>query len=354
MTQVRVLVAEDSLTVRRHLCGIVSADPGLTLVGEAENGKRAVELCQRFRPDVISMDLLMPVMSGFLATEYIMAHCPTPILVVSSSQKRDEVFRTFDALAAGAVDVLDKPEGGELPGGWEQKYAAALKLVSRIRVVTRAVRARRGLVGSPVPEAVPRPPARRAELVAIGASTGGPAAILEILCALPAHFRLPVLVVLHIDAPFAASFADWLDRQTGRRAACAEGGESLESLAGRIALAPPDRHMVLRDGRLALTRDPARHSCRPSVDALFESIARSCGANSVACLLTGMGSDGAAGLLEIRAAGGLTIAQDAGTSVIYGMPRAAAMIGAAERELPLSQIGPALAGLAEKDPEAPA
>jgi len=357
VNRIRVLVAEDSLTVRRHFCEIVSADPELMLVGEAENGKRAIELCDRLRPDVVSMDMMMPVMSGFSATEYIMAHCPTPILVVSSSLNRGDVFKTYDALAAGAVDVLEKPADDELRGCWEKKYGAALKLVSRIRVITRpratlerlghAQIAARNLKG------VSPPAPRRAELVAVGASTGGPAAIVEILRALPERFRLPILVVLHINAPFAASFADWLDGQTSRRVSCALGGESLESLAGRVVLAPPDRHMIVRDGRLASTRDAPRHSCRPSVDTLFESIARSCGPGAVACQLTGMGSDGAAGLLQIREAGGLTIAQDEATSVIYGMPRAAVMLGAAERELPLDQIGPALAALAEKEAETP-
>jgi two-component system chemotaxis response regulator CheB len=133
--------------------------------------------------------------------------------------------------------------------------------------------------------------------------------------------------------------------QTEHRVACARHGEPVSAAAGRVIMAPPDRHLVIRDGRMQLTLEPERHFCRPSVDVLFESIARDCGATTTACLLTGMGRDGAAGLLEIRKAGGLTIAQDEATSVVYGMPREAVLLGAAARVLPLGEIGPALAAL---------
>jgi two-component system chemotaxis response regulator CheB len=154
---------------------------------------------------------------------------------------------------------------------------------------------------------------------------------------------LPILVVLHISEPFGASFADWLDGQTERRASYAQDGELIAAAAGRIVMAPPQRHLLVRAGRLYLTADPERHSCRPSVDVLFESLAREYGAAAVACLLTGMGRDGATGLLQIRHAGGLTIAQDEASCVVYGMPREAAELGAATHVLPLADIAPALA-----------
>jgi two-component system chemotaxis response regulator CheB len=180
-------------------------------------------------------------------------------------------------------------------------------------------------------------------VVVVGASTGGPGAIVEVLRAFPASHVTPILVVLHIGEPFAVAFADWLAGQIGRPVTYAVDGELLGS--ARVVMAPPDRHLVLRDGRLHLTRDPERHGCRPSIDVLLESVARSCGPGAAACLLTGMGRDGAAGLLQVRRAGGLTIAQDEATSVVYGMPREAALLGAAEHILPLSDIGPALAVL---------
>lgn len=350
MGKTRVLVVEDSLTVRRRLCEVLGADPEIEIIGEAEDGKRAIEVCQERRPDVVTMDMMLPLMSGLAATEYIMAYCPTPILICSSSVNRGELFKTYEALAAGAVDVIEKPHGDELDGAWERRFIDAVKLVSRIRVITH-LRARLGAPGRPnaspapvLPRHVSAPQTYR--VVAIGASTGGPGAIVEILRALPAGFRLPLLLVLHINEPFGAAFADWLDGQSSRRVAYAYDGELLVAAAGRVVMAPPDRHLVVRNGRLWLTREAERNSCRPSVDVLFESMARACGPSVAACLLTGMGRDGAAGLLEIRNAGGLTIAQDEATSVVFGMPQEAARLGAVTRVLPLPEIGPLLASLA--------
>jgi two-component system chemotaxis response regulator CheB len=349
----RVLVAEDSLTVRRRLCEVLAADAEITVVGEAVDGKQAIELCQRLKPDVVTMDMMMPVMSGLSATEYIMAHCPTPILVVSSSMNRGEVFKTYEALAAGAVDVLDKPGADEPDGEWEARLVSTVKLVARIRVITHP-RARLGALGQSRLEragAVAGPLApiartRACELVVIGASTGGPGAILDVLRGLRQPFPVPILFVLHIGEPFGMAFADWLDGQTGLRVAYAREGDRVDAAAGRVVMAPPDVHLAIRQGRLRLTHDPMRHSCRPSVDVLFESVAREYGAGAVAVLLTGMGRGGAAGLLAIRRAGGFTIAQDEASSVVYGMPREAMLLDAVDRQLGLADIGPTLSLLA--------
>lgn len=341
MRKTRVLVVDDSLTVRKHLCEVLSADPEIELVGEAADGKQAIEQCQALRPDVVTIDMIMPVMSGLAATEYIMAHCPTPILVVSSSFNRGELFKTYDALAAGAVDALEKPTGKEPDGVWERAFLARVKLVSRIRVITHP-RLRLARLHEPPSRAAIPPPERSNTVLAIGASTGGPAAIVEILQTLPETFRQPILFVLHINEPFGSSFADWLDGQTSRRVAFPRDGDLVAGATGRVLMAPPGRHLVVRDGRLRLTLDPEKHSCRPSVDVLFSSVAREYGRTAAAVLLTGMGRDGAAGLLDIRHAGGLTIAQDEATSVVYGMPGEAVALGAAERVLPLKEIGPAL------------
>ncbi|MDI1327188.1 MAG: chemotaxis-specific protein-glutamate methyltransferase CheB [Brevundimonas sp.] len=347
MAKLRVLVVEDSLTVRKHIAATLSADPGIEVVGEAEDGRQAIELCLARRPDVITMDMMLPVMSGLAATEYIMAHCPTPILVVSSSINRGELFKTYDALAAGAVDVFDKGGAAEPDGAWERNLVSATKLVAKIRVIThprgRLMSLDRPPRPSPATPSGAARPKRRREVVAIGASTGGPAAIVEVLRGLPASFNLPVLFVLHINEPFGMAFADWLDGQTPRRVALAKDGDSVASAAGRVVMAPAGHHLVVCDRRLRLTGDPERHSCRPSIDVLFESVAHEYGSGAAAGLLTGMGKDGAAGLLEIRKAGGLTIAQDEATSVIYGMPHEAVLLGAADRILPLGEIGPELA-----------
>jgi two-component system, chemotaxis family, protein-glutamate methylesterase/glutaminase len=347
--KIRVLVVEDSLTVRRRLVDVVEGDPELELAGEAEDGKRAIELVQRLRPDVVTLDMMMPVMTGLAATEWIMAYCPTPILIVSASTNRGELFRTYDALAAGAVDVLEKPRSDEAPGTWEAQFAARVKMVSRIRVIThprvRLERVRRAAAlsldaGSGAGEG-------RCRAIAIGASTGGPAALLRILGALPASFSVPVLLVIHIGAAFGTALADWLDGQSPLRVSFASDGDALPPEGeGRILMAPADRHLVVEGSRIRLSDGPERHSCRPSVDVLFESVARAIGPRSAACLLTGMGRDGAEGLLAIRRAGGVTLAQDEETSVVYGMPKEAALLGAAERILPLDAIAPALQAIA--------
>jgi two-component system chemotaxis response regulator CheB len=349
-TKLRVLVVEDSLTVRRRLCETLAAEPDVEVVAEAEDGRRAIELCLALRPDVVTMDMMLPLMTGVAATEYIMAHCPTPILVVSSSVNRGELFRTYDALAAGAVDVLEKPRGDEPEGQWERRFIDAVRMVARIRVITH-LRARyaRPAPFEAAPAPAPPPPGRGERgcgLIALGASTGGPGAIVEVLRGLPPKVRAPVLLVLHINEPFGAALADWLDAQTTRRATIARHGQPIAELTGGVALAPPGQHLVVRDGMTLLTRDPELHSCRPSVDALFDSVAAECGSSAVGCLLTGMGRDGAAGLLAMRRAGAATIAQDEETSVVYGMPREAALLGAASRILPLEAIGPVLGELA--------
>lgn len=352
--KIRVLVVEDSLTVRRRLLDAIASDPGLEVVAEAENGQQAIELCAKLRPDVITLDMQLPVLDGRAATEHIMGHFPTPILIVSASTNRGDLFNTYDALAAGAVDVLEKPRGIEPPQEWDQKFLAAIKLVSRIRVITHP-RARLAAAGrAAVPRTEPPPPnapnALRGirKLVAVGASTGGPGALVELLRGIPKATPLAILIVLHIGEPFGVAFADWLGEQTARRVVYARGGESLAAASGQVLMAPPGRHLVVQSGQLWLSSAPERHSCRPSVDVLFESLAIECAAETIACLLTGMGRDGAAGLLALHTRGAFTIAQDEASSIIYGMPREAAVLGAARRILPLSQIGACIAEAASR------
>ncbi|MFT3837250.1 MAG: chemotaxis-specific protein-glutamate methyltransferase CheB [Myxococcaceae bacterium] len=347
MARIRVLIAEDSTTVRKRLLEVISQAPEFEVVGEAADGRTAFDLCQRLRPDVVTMDMVMPVMTGLAATEQIMAQCPTPIVVVSASVNRGELFKTYDALAAGALDVIDKPQGTEAHGEWEQKLLSVLRVASRVRVITHP-RARLGLYPpvsrfpSPViPSAVT---AHTGKLIALGASTGGPAALMQILGGLGVPYPLPVLVVMHLNAPFAHAFAEWLGQHTRLPVSYARDGEPLSSLVGKVALAPPDQHLYVDQGRLRLSNAPERHSCRPSVDVLFESLAGETAPGVVAALLTGMGKDGAAGLLALRKAGALTLAQDEASSVVYGMPREAAALEAASKVMPLGEIAQVVAG----------
>jgi two-component system chemotaxis response regulator CheB len=289
-------------------------------------------------------------MSGLAATEFIMAYCPTPILIVSASTNRGELFKTYEALAAGALDVLEKPLGNEPDDAWERKLVSTVKLIARVKVITHP-RARLSPMGRPAAGSaslgtLPQTDGR-VRVIAIGASTGGPAALLEIFRGLPLGFPLPILLVIHIGQLFAATFAEWLDGQCPLRVSYARDGEPVPAIGeGRVLMAPPDRHLVLHQGRLRLTQDPERHSCRPSVDVLFSSLAQVMGPEGAACLLTGMGKDGAEGLVAVRRAGGRTIAQDEGTSVVFGMPREAILLGGAEQVLPLEDIAPALGALA--------
>lgn len=349
--RLRVLVVEDSLTVRRRLCDALEHDSGFEVIGEAENGKRAIELCQALRPDVMTCDMEMPVMSGLSATEYIMAHCPTPILIVSASTNRGELFKTYDALAAGAVDVLEKPRGDGSDDDWDRRFTSAVKMVARIRVITHP-RARLGLPAART-RSLPPPAGSTARpdhqgtgpisVVALGASTGGPSALVRVLNDLSARQPLTILLVLHIDEPFGSAFSEWLSEQTPHPVRFAVAGEALMTQQCRVLMAPPGRHLVVEGRKLQLSDEPQRHSCRPSIDVLFESLAQAEGAASAAALLTGMGKDGAQGLLALRRAGALTVAQDEETSIVYGMPREAFLLGAACHVLPLHEIGGCLA-----------
>jgi two-component system chemotaxis response regulator CheB len=349
MSKIRVLVVDDSCTARKHLVEVLRADPELEVAGEAEDGKRAIELCKALRPDVITLDMIMPLMSGVAVTEYVMAYSPTPILIVSSSTNRGELYKTYDALAAGAVDVFEKPTGNEPDGVWERGFVSRVKIVSQIRVITH-IRAKLGSSGRTPADPVTletHDSAVRKRVIAIGGSTGGPAAIVEILRGLPPGFPIPILLVIHIGDLFSAEFAEWLDGQSTLPVRYARDGEALPALGqAGVFMAPAGLHLAVRRGKLRLTSDRERNSCRPSVDVLFESLAQEIGEETAACLLTGMGRDGAAGLLALRHAGALTIAQDEASSVVFGMPREAIEMGAVDRVLALDQIATALTAVA--------
>lgn len=340
---IRVLVAEDSRAARELLVAILESDPEVRVVGQASDGAEAVEMADRLRPDLVTMDIQMPGMDGFEATRQIMVRAPAPILMVSSLARREDVELSLKATRLGAVMVLPKPAGPGAPGFERDRdeLVAMARAMSQVKVVRRWA----STLGTAAP---PRPPARpsgrAAQLVAIGASTGGPAALQQLLAALPASFPAPVLVVQHIARGFVRPLADWLGAAGPLKVRIAAAGE--RSVPGTVYLAPDDAHLrVGPGGTIVLADTPPVGGFRPSASALFESVGGLHGAGAVAVILTGMGDDGVAGLRAAHAAGTRVLAQDEESSVVYGMPREAALAGVVDEILPLSEIAARLVAL---------
>lgn len=320
---IRVIVAEDSPTARALIVEVLGSDPGISVVGEARTGAEVVEMTERLRPDLITMDIEMPVMDGLEAAREIMAQVPTPIVVVSATASRRAADRSLDALAAGALYVIEKPEHLFAPGfeAWREQLVGAVKAMAHVKVVRRV---RRRLTPPRVVIAPP-PGDTPLRLVAVAASTGGPAVLHEVLCALPGTFPLPIVIVQHIARGFVVALADWLQHGCRLRVKVAVDGEALR--AGTVYLAPDDEQCGVADGRVVLTKDEKVGPFRPSATYLFDSAARAYGPAVLAVILTGMGSDGVDGLQRVRAAGGRIIAQDEDSCVVFGMPGQAVRAG---------------------------
>ena len=346
----RVLVAEDSVVTRTYLAAILGDDPGLEVVGLARNGIEAVEQAERLKPDVIVMEVYMPRMNGLEAAGRIMERVPTPIVMVSASFSQDEVAMTFEALKAGALTAVDKPCGPDHPDQAEavRRLVETVKLMAEVKVVHRWPRKARSQ-GLEAVEQGPVPMPRQIRLIAIGASTGGPQVIMEILASLPRDFRAPILVVQHITPGFTRGLVTWLGQGTSLAVKLAELGESVSPET--VYLAPDGSHMgITKDGRLRLIKAAVQDGFCPSASYLFQSVAEAYGRSAMGVLLTGMGRDGAQGLLRLRQAGGVTIAQDEATSVVFGMPGEAIRLGAAEHVLSPERIAGAIRSLAAPFP----
>jgi len=299
----------------------------------ARNGREAVEQCANDCPDLILMDLIMPVMDGVEATRQIMQASPCPILVVTASVNHNSAM-VFEAMGAGALDAVNTPMLGM--GGESGGRDLLLRKIRMIGVLNRTSRS--AAAAPPVRE---RPqaadPSTQGCLLTIGSSSGGPQALAEILARLPADFPAPVVLVQHVDEQFVAGLADWLDRQSALKVRLAREGDRPE--AGTVLLAGSNNHLILKDdGRLAYTPEPLQTPYRPSVDVFWHSLVTGWQGDIVAVLLTGMGRDGAQGMLELRHKGACTIAQDEASSAVYGMPKAARELHAALEILPLETI----------------
>lgn len=306
---------------------------GHALAWVAADGAEALRRCAADRPDVILMDLLMPVMDGVAATRAIMAQSPCAILLVTADPKR-RVGMVFEAMGAGALDVVAAPDGLTLSN------PAASPLLVKLATIAQLIGAS-GKGRGRGPETVPAPARtnkRGKSLIAIGSSAGGPAALAAILGKLPKTFAVPIIVVQHVDETFASGLASWLDGQTSLSVRIAQAGDQPE--AGSVLVAGRNDHLIFATAdTLAYTPHPDDYPYRPSVDVFFESVTRWWRGGVLGVLLTGMGRDGGSGLKALRNKGFRTIAQDQATSAIYGMPKHAASIGAATDILPLERIG---------------
>lgn len=337
MEPVRVLVVDDSAVIRMLLSDLLASDSGIVVAGTAADGKQALAAIAKLKPDLVTLDIEMPVMDGLETLLEIRKLYPRlPVIMVSSFTERGAVA-TLDALSKGASDYVTKPSYSKFVEG------------SRERVAEDLIRKIKGLCAPPltrleprplsVSEARPLPP--RIDVVALGASTGGPRALAALIPLLPSDFPVPVVIVQHMPPMFTRLLAERLN-------ACAslevkEGTEGQKLQSGQVWIAPGDRHMtVTRKGRefvLGLNNSSPENSCRPAVDVLFRSVAQACGANVLAVVLTGMGNDGTRGAAEIHEAGGQVIVQDEATSVVWGMPGSVVAARMADLVCPLGAIG---------------
>jgi two-component system, chemotaxis family, protein-glutamate methylesterase/glutaminase len=363
MTPIRVLLVDDSPLTLTVLKRALATAPEIQVVGTAADGREALARMEELKPTVVCTDFQMPVMDGLELTREIMARCPCPILVVSAVVGEAHPERVFALLEAGAIDVFPKPSGG-LPAGSPaaEELIRKIKIASRVFVFPRRGGSKgdgtigRGGAGKGVGTGLPTPtqerngsfpitpaPAARPRLLAIGASTGGPKALQSILSRLPADFPAPVLCVQHISLGFLEGLVEWLSSQCRIRVEIARSGVSPR--AGHVYFPQEDTHLTLDDGGcLRATNAPPVEGHRPSVSTTFLSVARCCGAAAVAVLLTGMGRDGVEGMQAIARAGGVTIAQDEASSVVFGMPKEAIAAGAARHVLPPEEIARMLLG----------
>jgi len=333
---IRVLVVEDSLLMCKILTTILNADPQILVTAIARNGKEAVDLVPHLKPDIITMDMEMPVTDGLEATREIMAYHPTPILILSSSAFKIGMKKVFQAISHGALDVMDK---GELDPREGRKSGEAL--IAKIKSLTSAKVMDRRLMRSQNERLVTdlKKPSGiiSNKIVAIVASIGGPQALFKILRQLPEDFPCGIVIVQHITSGFLTGMVDWLDKECRIRVKIGEDSEEIRS--GAAYIAPDNFQMrVKEEGRISLANEPANNGHRPSGDVLLESVARTYGRGSIGVILTGMGRDGAMGMKAIKRSQGKTIAQNEKSCAVFGMPHAAIEMNVIDQVLPLERI----------------
>ncbi|CAN5757419.1 chemotaxis protein CheB [soil metagenome] len=351
-SMLRVLVAEDSATARLLLVSLLSSDPDITVVGQARNGEEAVALCASLRPDVVTMDIQMPVLDGIEATRQIVSQSATPVIMVSSLDPAD-VSRSMTAFNAGALAVLAKPSGPGTP----RFEKDCRELIATVKALSEA----KPVAGEPAPvaDAATASPSttperashtHRVEVIGLVASTGGPIALRSFFQSLPAKCTVPILIVQHIAAGFASAFAEWLSSSSRRTVRVATDQERV--VEGVVYVAPDDRHLTVAGGAIVLSTAPAHDGVRPSGTVLLSSLAKEYGARAAGVLLTGNGTDGVTGRIELRDAGGAVYGQDQASCTTFEAPRAALEAGAITTTTALGDIPKRLANLVAGRPEA--
>ena len=341
--KIRVLIVDDSLIGRKLLSGILADDPKFEVIGVAENGKMAYDKVVQLNPDVVSMDINMPVMDGIESTRQIMSNFPVPVVIVSSIYRETEIEMAIQELAAGAVTILPKPYGPGHPDylKYAQKYKNTLKLMSEIKVVRRKFLVSNNNSTSHADVEVCCKEFssfnKNAKVLAIGSSAGGPEGLKTILSRISANFPLPILLVQHIDPNFTEGFVTWLNSFSSIAVKIAAHGEKIEP--GVVYVPPGNKHLKIDlEGRVLLTSEKALSLNRPSIDALFSSLADVYKNNVIAILLSGMGKDGARELKRLKDIGSYTIVQDEESSLVYGMPGEAVKLDAVCRILSPNNI----------------
>jgi two-component system chemotaxis response regulator CheB len=350
---IRILIAEDSRVVAMLLKAIIDAQPGMTVVGTAHNGREAVHLVRELKPDLVTMDIRMPVMDGLEATREIMESNPLPIVIISASVSNEELNITFRALEAGALAVIEKPYGPAHAAyaTISENLTNTIWAMAEVKVVRRRKKEVAKPVVAPVAVHLQASEQYQYEVAVVGCSTGGPQALHSIIGQMPADYPLPVLVAQHISPGFISGMAEWLDSSSKLHVKLAEHDEILQPAT--IYLAPDDRHLIIHRSskslKVALSDALKVKGFRPSATPLFRSAADACGRTAIGVILTGMGDDGAEGLLSLRQAGGRTIAQDEKSCVVFGMPGSAIRLNAVERVLDLNKIASSLSALGQQE-----
>ncbi len=332
----KVLIVDDSAIVRNILRQVLQEKSDIAIAGEASNGEQAVKLCESAAPDLVIMDINMPVMDGIQATAEIMKKHPVPILILSSAL---DGANSFKALKSGALEVMAKPDIDQFNN--TVFYSGFIGKIRELAALKKFDRIPSGEGNVPLPNG-----GKNYRMIVMGASTGGPVTVCSILEKLPSNYPFGIALVQHLESGFDASFAEWLASETHLKIKIASAGD-LPS-AGEVFVAPTGFHCAVRSGRMVLEDGPPVLNQKPSVDVLFKTAASWFNSNLVGVLLTGMGTDGAEGCAEIVAHGGITLVQDRTTSTIFGMPRAAIERNAATHVLSVAGIADFLIKLAEK------